>query len=156
MSLRSLLGFVLVGFPTTKVHFIALNSTPQAHHIMLCIKGANLMKDEPSSFLCNRNVGSQLNRRDTLLVGGDKVHSHKPLLKRKFGVLKDSSHKAREPLVTLSTFELIIPVGASVNVLTTTERTRYLTMPTLLCDEVTATLVRVEVVSEGDEGVEVL
>ena len=58
--------------------------------------------------------------------------------------------------MTLSTFELIIPVGASVNVLTTTERTRYLTMPTLLCNEVTATLVRVEVVSEGDEGVEVL
>ena len=92
----------------------------------------------------------------TLLVRRDEIHSHEPLLKRKFGILKDSTHQARETLVAFSTFELIIPVGASVYVLTSAEGTNHLTVPTLLCDEVTATLVRVEVVSEGDEGVEVL
>lgn len=110
LSLRSLLGFVLVGFPTTKVHFIALNSTPQAHHIMLCIKGANLMKDEPSSFLCNRNVGSQLNRRDTLLVGGDKVHSHKPLGKANLSIFKDSTHEDGEVRLAMST--MVASIGA--------------------------------------------
>lgn len=89
-------------------------------------------------------------------MGRDKIHNHKPLLKREFGVLKDSTNKARETLVTLTTLELIIPVGASIYVLASTERANHFTVPTLLSDEVTATLVRVEVVSEGDKGVEVL
>lgn len=89
-------------------------------------------------------------------MGRDEVHSHKPLLKRKFCILKDSAHKTRKTLVTFSTFELIIPVGASINMLASAERSNHLTVPTLLCDEVTATLVRVEVVSERDKGVEVL
>ena len=83
-------------------------------------------------------------------MAADKVHSHKPLLQRKFGVLKDGSHKAGETLVAMSTLELIVPITALIDMGAAAERAHYHLAPTLLGDEVTATLVTIEMVDEGD------
>ena len=88
-------------------------------------------------------------------MAADKVHSHKPFLQRKFGVLKDGSHKAGETLVAMDTLELIVPVTALIDMGASAERAHYHLAPTLLGDEVTATLVVVEMVDEGDKGIEV-
>ena len=88
-------------------------------------------------------------------MAADKVHSHKPLLQRQFRVLKDGSHKAGETLVTMGTLELIVPVTTLIDVRASAERTYNHLTPPLLGNEVTATLVIVEVVDEGDKGVEV-
>ena len=88
-------------------------------------------------------------------MAADKVHSHKPLLQRQFRVLKDGSHKAGETLVTMGTLELIVSVPALVDMGAAAERAYNHLTPPLLGNEVTATLVIVEVVDEGDKGVEV-
>jgi hypothetical protein len=87
-------------------------------------------------------------------VAADKVHSHKPLLQRKFGVLKDGSHKAGETLVAMGTLELIVPVTALIDMGAAAERAHYHLTPTLLGDEITATLVVIEMIDEGDKGIE--
>jgi hypothetical protein len=91
---------------------------------------------------------------DTLLVAADKVHSHKPLLQRQFGVLKNCSDKTRETLVAVGALELIVTVTAFVDMGASAERAHYHLAPTLLGDEIAATLVVVEMVDEGDEGIE--
>ena len=155
-SLR-LLGFLdimLVGFTPAKVHFIALYHT-RKNHILLREKGANLMEDEPRSFLSHINVTAQLTGGNALLVAADKVHSHKPLLQRQLGILKDGSHKAGETLMAMGTLELIVTVATLIDMGATAERAHYHLAPTLLGDEITATLVVIEMVDEGDKGIEV-
>ncbi len=85
-------------------------------------------------------------------MAADKVHSHKPFLQRKFGVLKDGSHKAGETLVAMGTLELIVPVTAFVDMGAFAERPNNHLAPTLLGDEITATLVIVEVINERNKG----
>lgn len=154
-SLRLLrfLAIVLVGFPAAKVHLVTLHHAIK-NHILLCEEGANLIEDEPRGFLRHINVAAQLTRGNALLVAADKVHSHKPLLQRQFGVLKDGSHKAGETLVAMGTLELIVTITALIYMGATAERAHYHLAPTLLGDEVTATLVTVEMVDEGDKGIE--
>ena len=113
------------------------------------------MENEPRGFLRDINVSAQLTRGNAFLVAADKVHSHKPLLQRQFGVLKDSSHKAGETLVAVSTLELIVPITTFVDMGASAERTHYHLSPTLLGNEITATLVVIEMVDEGDKGIEV-
>ena len=113
------------------------------------------MEDEPRGFLRHINVAAQLTGGNALLVAADKVHSHKPLLQRQLGILKDGSHKAGETLVAMGALELIVTVTALIYMGATAERAHYNLAPTLLGDEVTATLVTVEMVDEGDKGVEV-
>ena len=153
LSLLGFLAIVLVGFPAAEIHFIALYHT-RKNHILLCEEGANLMEDEPRGFLRHINVTAQLTGGYALLVAADKIHSHKPLLQRQFGVLKDGSHKAGETLVTMGTLELIVPVPTLIDMGATAERTHYHLSPTLLGDEIAAALVIVEMIDEGDKGVE--
>ena len=88
-------------------------------------------------------------------MAADKVHSHKPLLQWQFGVLKDGSHKAGETLVAMGTLELIVTVAALIDMGASAERAHYNLAPTLLGDEITATLIIVKMIDEGDKGVEV-
>ena len=85
-------------------------------------------------------------------MAADKVHSHKPLLQRQFGVLKDGSDKAGETFVAMGTLELIVPVTALIDMGASAERAHYHLAPTLLGYEITATLVVVEMIDEGDKG----
>lgn len=55
----------------------------------------------------------------------------------------------------MGTLELIVTVTALIDMGATAERTHYLLAPTLLGNEVAATLVTIEMVDEGDKGVEV-
>ena len=87
-------------------------------------------------------------------MAADKVHSHKPLLQRQFGVLKDGSDKTRETLVAISTFELIVSVTADIDVGATTVGADNHLAPTLFGDEIAATLVVAEMVYEGNKGIE--
>ena len=62
--------------------------------------------------------------------------------------MEDCTHEARETLLAISTFELIVTIGAYVSMGASTERTNHVTTPTLLSDEITATLVRIEMIDE--------
>jgi hypothetical protein len=62
--------------------------------------------------------------------------------------MEDCTHKARETFLTVSTLELIIPIGTYIGMSASTERTNHVTTPTLLSDKITTTLVRVEVCNE--------
>ena len=62
--------------------------------------------------------------------------------------MEDCTYEARETFLAISTFELIVTIGAYVSVGASTERTYHVTTPTLLSDEITATLVRIEVIDE--------
>ena len=64
------------------------------------------------------------------------------------------NHKAGETLVAMGTLELIVPVAALIDMGASAERAYYNLAPTLLGDEVTATLIIVEMVDEGDKGIE--
>lgn len=86
----------------------------------------------------------------------DEIDCHEPLLKGDFRVLKDCPNKARKTFVAVSTLELIISVGASINVNRTTERAHYHLSPTLLGDKITATLLTVEVIDKRDKRIEML
>lgn len=54
----------------------------------------------------------------------------------------------------MGTLELIVTVAALVDMGATAERAHYNLAPTLLGDEITASLVVVEMVDKGDKGVE--
>ena len=113
------------------------------------------MEDEPRGFLRHINVTAQLTGGNAFLVAADKIHSHKPLLQWKFSVLKYSPDEAGETLVAMGTLELIVTVTALVDMGAATERAYNRLAPTLLGDEVTATLVIIEMIDEGDKGIEV-
>ena len=62
--------------------------------------------------------------------------------------MEDGTHKARETLLAISTFELIVTIGTYVSMGASTERTNHVPTPTLLSDEITATLVRIKVIDK--------
>ena len=62
--------------------------------------------------------------------------------------MEDCAYKTGETLLAVSTFELIVTIGTYVSMGTSTERTNHIVTPTLLSDEITATLVRIEVIDE--------
>ena len=62
--------------------------------------------------------------------------------------MEDCTYEARETLLTISTFELIVTIGTYVSMGASAEWTNHITTPTLLSDEITATLVRIEVIDE--------
>jgi hypothetical protein len=55
----------------------------------------------------------------------------------------------------MGTLELIVTVAALIDMEASAKRAHYHLAPTLLGDEVTATLVVVEMIDEGDKGVKV-
>ena len=69
-------------------------------------------------------------------------------MKWEFGIVENSTYKTRETLLAISTFELVVSIGTYVSMGTSTERANYITTPTLLSDEITATLVRIEVIGK--------
>ena len=85
------------------------------NYYYLTIQTTYLMQDKPRRLLSNINVPCQLTRRDALLVGRDKVHSHEPLSKRNLGILKDSANKDRELVLTaladISTIRTLVTVS---------------------------------------------
>lgn len=105
LSLRmlSLLALMLVLLPTAKVHFVTFNLTFKGNGIILCIEAANLMENELSGFLSCVDIPCQLSRRYTFLVATYKIHSHKPLDKADFGILKDSTYGDCEGTMTVGT-----------------------------------------------------
>jgi hypothetical protein len=62
--------------------------------------------------------------------------------------MEDCTYEARETFLAISTFELIVTIGAYVSMGASTERTNHVTTPTLLSDKITTTLVVVEVSNE--------
>ena len=62
--------------------------------------------------------------------------------------MEDCAYKTGETLLAISALELIITVGAYVSMGASTERTNHITTPTLLSNEITATLVRIEVIDK--------
>jgi hypothetical protein len=88
-------------------------------------------------------------------VGRNKVHSQEPLEEWQFGILEDSTNKAREILATVLATELT--VLASHTVMTTTVGAYYVTVrPSTLDDGLLALLVRIEIRGEGDNAIELL
>lgn len=83
----------------------------------------------------------------------DKIHSHEPFLKGEFSILKDSSYKAGETFLTISTFELIITIGTSIDMYGATMGTNNDFTPTLFSNKVTATFIAIEMANERDERV---
>lgn len=57
--------------------------------------------------------------------------------------------------MAMGTLELIVTVAARVDMGATAERAHYNLAPTLLGNEVAAALVTIEMVDEGDKGIEV-
>lgn len=152
LSLLRLLGLVLVGFPTAKVHFVALNNTRKCH-IFLCEQGADFVEDEPRRLLRDGNVRSQLNRGNTLLVAGDKVHSEEPLAEGNLRVLKDSSDSDGE--VRLAVVAVESSVGTAHAVVVSAERANHIVLvPTGLKDSLTALVLGGEVVRQFKYGIE--
>ena len=62
--------------------------------------------------------------------------------------MEDCTHKTGETLLAIGTFELIVTIGAYVSMSASAESTSHITTPTLFGDEITATLVRIEVSNE--------
>ena len=155
LSLLRLLGFVLVRLPAAKVHLIHLHLSFKGGVIVLVEEGTHLVQNVPRGLLRHLNVPCQLMRGNALLVAADKVHCHKPLLQRQFRILKDGSHKTGKPLVTLGTLELIVAIPADIDMGATAMGADNDLTPTLLGYEITATLVSVEMIDEGDKGIEV-
>ena len=81
----------------------------------------------------------------------DKIHSHEPFLKGEFSILKDSSYKAGETFLTISTFELIIPIGTSIDMYGATMRANNDFPPALFSNEITATFIVVKVTNKRDK-----
>ena len=65
-----------------------------------------------------------------------------------FGIMEDCTYEARETFLAISTLELIISIRAYISMGASTKRTSHITTPTLFCDEITATLVVVEISNE--------
>lgn len=59
------------------------------------------------------------------------VHCHTPLLKWEFDIVEDCTYKIGETLLAVSTFELIIPIGAYISMDSSTERTSHKECSTL-------------------------
>lgn len=156
LSFLCLLGFVLVGLPATEIHFVYLHLAFKGRSIILIEEGANLMEDVPRSFLRHFYIPCELVGGYAFLMAADKVHSHKQFLQWQFGVLKNGSDKTRETLVAVGTLELIVTVTALIDMGAAAMRADNHLTPTPLGDKVTATLVAIEMVGEGYEGIKVL
>ena len=145
-SLRSFcfLGFVLIGFTSTKVHFVHFHLTVKDGSIVLCKQSTNFMENIPCSLLRDVDVTSKLMGGNPLLMATDKIHSHKPFLQGQFGIFEDGAYKTGESLVTIGTLELIITVATCVNMHGAAVRADNHLTPTLLGNEVTATFVAIE------------
>ena len=105
------------------------------------------MQNVPSSFLCDMNISSQLNRGNAFLVAGDKVHCKKPLYKRNLGILKDGSYGYREVRLTVAAMES--PVSTTYAVMLSAERAdNVILVPTGLEYCLAALVFGVEVRSE--------
>lgn len=83
--------------------FIDLDNTIQRLVVPVCKDVSNSVKHEPSSFLSDTNVSTQLHGRDALLVGRDQVESKEPLLQWEGRVLEDRTNANRERLTAIST-----------------------------------------------------
>ena len=113
------------------------------------------MENIPGAFLRDVQIPTQLMRGNTLLMAADKIHCHEPFLQREFGILKDSTNKAGETLMAITTLELVIPIGTCIDMDGATERTNYHFMPTLFSNEITVAFLAIEMVSKCNDGVEV-
>jgi hypothetical protein len=91
---------------------------------------------------------------NTLLIGRYKIHSKKPLNKWKFGILKDSTHQAREVFfTTLATESTISSFYAMM--LPTIWANNITISPTTFNDCLSAHFLGVEVCCESDKTVEI-
>ena len=120
------LRFVLVGFPTSKVHFVTLHNTRKDYIIILLEKGTNLMQNKPSSFLRYGDIRSQLNGGYTLLMAGDKVHCKKPFDKRNLCVFKDSTYSNGEVSLAVTAMESAISTAHAM--MLPAERTNHIVL----------------------------
>ena len=83
----------------------------------------------------------------------DEIHRNKPLAKTDFRVLEDCAHKNREVLSALWAAERTILAGVAV--VPATERTDNIVLiPTGIEDSLLAFGLAIEVVGEGEYGVE--
>ena len=150
------LGFVLVLLPAAEVHLIQLNLSSQCRRIVLMEQCSYLMQNVPSGLLRDGQITGQLMRGYAFLVAADEIDGHEPFLQRQFRVLKDGTYKAGESFMAVPALELIVAIRAGIYMGRAAKRTNYGLAPTLFSDEVPATLVRVEMLHEGDKRVEVI
>jgi hypothetical protein len=113
------------------------------------------MQHEPSSLLGNMDVSTKLMGRDTLLMATDKVHSHEPLLQWEFGILKDCAYQAGKPFLAVTTFELVVTIGAGIDMYRTTERADNHLMPSLFSNEIPTSFIIVKMIGKGNKGIKV-
>ena len=150
-----LLGFVLVDFPATEIHFIQLNLSSQCRRVVLLEQCSYLMENEPSGFLCDFNVASQLAGRNTFLVAADKVHGKEPLAERNLRVLKDCPNGNGKVLLASGAVETSVSTGGAM--MFATERAYDVAfLPSIVEEDLTAFLLAVEVGSEFEDIVEVV
>ena len=152
LCLGGFLVFVLVGFTSAKVHFVALHSALK-NHIFLNEQCAYLVENEPRGFLRNGNVSSQLHGGNALLVAGDEIHRNEPLAEGYLRVLKDSTHRYGEILAAVGATERTVLAGAAI-VLPAERANHIILLPTRFKDCLAALFLGVEVGSESKYGVE--
>ena len=147
------LGFVLVGLTTTKVHFIHFHLTVQGGGVVLTVKGADLMEDEPGGLLGDMNVTAELARGNALLVAADEIHRNEPLAKANLRVLKDGSDGHGEVLTAL--VATVTTVLALYAVMTATVGANNVTLlPTGVTDGTLATVLGGKELGEFKYGIE--
>ena len=93
-------GLVLPFLLAADVHLVTFHRASEHVPVALCIEPPDFLKHIPSRCLGDMDVAAQLMGGNALLMAADKVHGHKPLDEREFGVLKDCTDKAGEVTVT--------------------------------------------------------
>ena len=84
-----LLAFVLVGFTSTEIHFVAFNVAEKSLCVVLPVQHTNLLLHEPRGLLRNVDVTAELYGGYALLVAADEVHCHEPLAQSNLRIFKD-------------------------------------------------------------------
>lgn len=147
LSAPGFLRFVLVGFTSTKVHFVTLHNTRKDNIIVLFEESTHLMQNEPSGFLRYGDIRSQLNGGNAFLVAGDKIHGEKPLHKRNLGILEDSTYGNGEVRLAVAAMESSVST-ADAMVLPAERTYNVILVPTGLKDSLATLVLGVEVRSE--------
>src|SRR3972149_2196034 len=89
----------------TNICFVSFDYSVQRFGGLCSDSVTNPMQHEPRGLLSNSNIFPQLNGRDTLLVCGNEIDSHEPLLEGKGRIFKDGSNANGELFSTIGTLK---------------------------------------------------
>jgi hypothetical protein len=112
---------------------------------------ANPVQHEPRGFLSHANITSKLHRTYALLVRGDQIERHEPLLQRQCGVLEDRTNANRERFTAIGTLEQFATFEGVDFPEASAVRTYNLISPSNLCQILMADLFGREVSHEVED-----